>query len=512
MHLTLGQVLGAPVVGRAKPQVLHGSDLLDREVRWIHTSEIFEIASLLHGSEVLIISGLGLVGADDAALEAYVERLADRGVTALFFELGRTFDRVPPALVRAAQRTDLALVALHDVVPFVDITHAVHRLLVEREAEDAIWIEEVDRYLHGALLDGEGVQELLGRIQILSGGTVVLRDDADRLVASAQGPAPASEQVVRTETEIRVRGQRWGRLELRGPDTPYRRVLARRSAVALGLGLLYGQAWASASGDPRSRLLRDIAENRYISADELAARAAVVGFDIAGRQVVGVALSMEPHVALPAARAAVADIVGRRGLVAEVDGEILVAVAVATRSKEVLRRSLAGLVDDLRARPAARGGGRVTALAAGGFVSSLVALPASLSAAREARALIVHLGLDTKVLLSSDVAVHRLLGRLRDDPEMERFVSEQLGALLDHDAAHRTELVRTLEALVANGWSKTRTAGALGVRRQTIYRRIAAIEARIDGSLDDPESRVQVSLALKARLIRKAGLLSVRRA
>jgi purine catabolism regulator len=85
------------------------------------------------------------------------------------------------------------------------------------------------------------------------------------------------------------------------------------------------------------------------------------------------------------------------------------------------------------------------------------------------------------VLLAADVGVHRLLSRLVEDAELETFLDEQLGTLLEHDAQRGSDLVRTLEAYFDHGLSKTHTAAALGVRRQTLYARLARIESLLGG-------------------------------
>src|SRR5690606_22660892 len=125
-----------PVVRRARPEVVTGApDDLARPVRWVHTSEIYEISPLLKGGEVLLTTGLGLVGLSPSAVRSYVASLHGTGVAALFLELGRTFTQPPPVLVEAARTEGLTLVALHGVVPFIEITETVHPLLIGGEVD-----------------------------------------------------------------------------------------------------------------------------------------------------------------------------------------------------------------------------------------------------------------------------------------------------------------------------------------------------------------------------------------
>jgi purine catabolism regulator len=67
MSMSLREVLATDVLQETEPEVLAGHGALDREVRWVHSSEIYEIAPLLSGGELLLTTGLGLAPADAAA-------------------------------------------------------------------------------------------------------------------------------------------------------------------------------------------------------------------------------------------------------------------------------------------------------------------------------------------------------------------------------------------------------------------------------------------------------------
>ena len=102
MSATARELLELPVLRRARPEVLTGD--LDVAVRWVHTSEIFEIGSLLEGGELLLTTGLGLVREPPNRLAEYVKSLAERRVAGLVLELGRPFSLVPEVMVESARK------------------------------------------------------------------------------------------------------------------------------------------------------------------------------------------------------------------------------------------------------------------------------------------------------------------------------------------------------------------------------------------------------------------------
>ncbi|WP_410961936.1 PucR family transcriptional regulator ligand-binding domain-containing protein, partial [Salmonella sp. SAL4359] len=83
----LQQVLDHPVLQPARPVLLSGDAHLDHAVRWVHTADLYDIAPLLRGDEILLTNGVGLIGVDETGRRLYVRRLAESGVAGLLFEV-----------------------------------------------------------------------------------------------------------------------------------------------------------------------------------------------------------------------------------------------------------------------------------------------------------------------------------------------------------------------------------------------------------------------------------------
>jgi purine catabolism regulator len=92
-----------------------------------------------------------------------------------------------------------------------------------------------------------------------------------------------------------------------------------------------------------------------------------------------------------------------------------------------------------------------------------------------------------------------LLWRLRDHPDLAAFVDRAIGPLLAHDAAARPPLLPTLEMYLAHTGRKAETARELHLNRQTLYNRLARIAELLGTDLDDPQTVLALSLALRAR-------------
>src|SRR4051794_28533278 len=135
---TLAEVLELPAVRRGEPAVRAGSAHLDRPVRWVHVSEVSDIAHLLEGGELILTTGIALPEAP-AALTTYVDELAAVGVSGVAVELGRRYQRaLPGELVQAAERAGLPLLELRRETPFVAVTQAVHTLILDARMQELI--------------------------------------------------------------------------------------------------------------------------------------------------------------------------------------------------------------------------------------------------------------------------------------------------------------------------------------------------------------------------------------
>ena len=116
---------------RASPLVRAGEALIPSgTVRWVHSSEVLEIAPLLRGQELLLSGGDALLNLKPAAQHEYIRSLAARHVTALAIQTAGSGRSLSAELVEAAEEVGLPLIELRRVVPFVEIAEEVNRKVV----------------------------------------------------------------------------------------------------------------------------------------------------------------------------------------------------------------------------------------------------------------------------------------------------------------------------------------------------------------------------------------------
>jgi hypothetical protein len=98
-----------------------------------------------------------------------------------------------------------------------------------------------------------------------------------------------------------------------------------------------------------------------------------------------------------------------------------------------------------------------------------------------------------------ELGLLRILDTSEDGLRLKGYIDDWLGVLLEHDRRHRTDLVRTLAAYLDSGGNYDHTSAALVIHRSTLRYRLGRIRDVSGLDLNDPESRLNLHIAIRAR-------------
>ncbi|MFM9494906.1 PucR family transcriptional regulator [Streptomyces galilaeus] len=526
--ITVRRALELPGLRSGLPEILAGAERLDRTVRWVHAGEVPNIASLLKGGELLLTTGYGL-GTRPAEQRAFVRTLAERGIAALVIELGPRFDRLPVALVETARSTGLPLVQLHREVPFVAVTEEIHTEIVNGHYALLQQAEEVHRRCTRALLGGGGIPQVLGILADFSDNPVFLETtDGQLLYAAGSGPegadplqvweglrgphkdAPTDSVLVDVPGGGPGAGAVRARLALlpvRAPLAPVHRIAAERAAGILAVVLMQARQEEELAARGRGDFLTDLAEGR-IAAEDAPAQARVLGFKPGDSPLLPVVMrlgdTLSPGGGWAVLARAVAEELASVGVpvllgVRPVEGRVPLLLGLRSESERsaVADRVAAALRAGVERAGIQRPGAQppvVVVGVAGGWAAASAGLRHAAETATAAQGLSDRPWYDARRL-----DIDLLLWRLRDHPDLAAFVDRAIGPVRDHDHRSRPPLLPTLETYLAHAGRKAETARELHLNRQTLYNRLARIGELLGTDLDDPQTVLALSLALRAR-------------
>lgn len=108
------------------------------------------------------------------------------------------------------------------------------------------------------------------------------------------------------------------------------------------------------------------------------------------------------------------------------------------------------------------------------------------------------------VLAFEDLGIYRILSSVTNLTEVERFMREKLGALIDYDADHRSALVLTLARYFDCGCKYDETAERMTIHRSTLKYRLQRIRELTGYNLNDGSIRFDLHLATRIWLTLEA--------
>lgn len=480
----------APVTPAAAPAA---------EVSAVHVSELADPTGYLEGGELLLTTGLGFQ-LSAVWLTSYVERLARLGVAGLGLGLGPVHAAIPDALVTACERAGLPLLVVPEPTPFLTITRCYWSMIAESGKRELAEMLSTHRSLVAAAVGGSPVPSVLRRLAVAIDGWAAHLSPDGRLRAVW----PPSQRSAARELQSTVRG-----LHAVGAPSSLSVPLDGDDVVVQPIGSerLLGYL---AVGHPRP--LPQRAHQLTMTAVALLTLESVHAARLraAARDAEAVALDLlrsgQPAAARQAAafigaelpdsaRAAVLGGAPATGLLAGLDGisaagdQVVLAGPLdlpGVRSGPVcclLLPSDADCAPWLRAFAAAAPGARGVLGAPG----PLEQLPTSLRRAADALR-------DTAPGELTDLGGSGGLadaGSPLDTPQLRVWAQLRLAPLADD----RT-LADTLAAYLRTR-SEQAAARELNVHRHTVRNRLARAHALLGVSLDDPDIRAELWLALR---------------
>jgi purine catabolism regulator len=455
----------------------------DRQIRWVHSTELPDPTPWLSGGELILSTGLQLETAP--AQRAFVRRLAAHGCAGLGFGTGFGHSTLPRPLVSEAQKQELPLFEVPYSMPFIAITEKAFSELVSAEYAVLRRGAEIHQRLERLVLEERGLGELVAAVSAVVGWPVGVMDAGGRTLAEA-GRLPKNGDA-QIRLPVFTRGglsepHAWVVAAPQGEAGDFERLILQQAATVVALELMRQRAMRDTERRLAGDMLAEALTGR-LGADDLARR--LGPFGITSRAAVTIFRVEDPEGALAALDGA-ASAAGLGALVAVRDG-FACAVISGGDPFEFAAKARAELP-----------GEHVRAAA-----SRMAPLEAIHRSYQEARCALEATGMANgrapEVASYRDLGAFSLLLSLQDDEALRLFCDSVLGPLENGGGDYGEELVRSLEAFIEHNGQWESAARALFCHRHTLRYRVRKIEDLTGRDLGRAQDRIEFWLALRAR-------------
>ena len=511
-----------------KAQLAAGASGLSRKIRWSHILEVREFESLINGGELILTTGISMALDLETQL-AYIRKLNELGASALCIELSDPSRQIAPDVLELADKLGFPIIVFKEVIRFVDITHDLHTALINRHHK---MISELDR------LSGRFIELSLtsnGILKILQELHSYFRREA---IFITDRPAPyfypseakESEALLRARLDadggledtgryveiaarryasvpVRGPGQIWGRLFL-GMDEPLREdfyfLILDRASLAISQVLLRNRTVEERKQNLEDKVVRNLITDRHVDPDTIRS---VLPAHSRNMYYRAFSIRLEPNAPFPSQDLLEEELVHRALFIrslfqrhgffpAITSGENEMTVIAFFISEEQQSRSddrFRPLIRDFRNMPPQFENSRF------GISKTYQDLSDIRRAYRETEDVIQlqKEGIAESVFYEG-LGIHRLLLLLKRSGELETYVDDYLGTLIEHDARHECRLFETLVVYLECGGAKKEAAERLFIVRQTLYHRLGKLEGLLGPDFMEPANRLALEVAVQA--------------
>jgi purine catabolism regulator len=540
---TLRTVLRQP--GLDTVAVLTGDLGMDRQVRRVTllTDDVLPQADV--ADHVVLTTSVALAQAEADGRDL-VDELAAAGATGMAVQRSRSVP-VPEGAVSSARAHGLPLVAIDGHASLDAIVNAYISRVHGEQAQLLARADEVHRALLHVVLTGGDLDDLCVQLVGLLHGAAIVTTTDGRVVASAGAgdeldhalELPCFDRTGRFIVEhepIGVRGsadraprdQAWPRramVRIVAGTLDHGRLVAfstgralsaddvhllERAATVAALAVTKQQAVATVESKYRAEFVRDALAGRAGDADQCAAHAESLGWDLSRPMVVVVAeidaddeAAGVDHDEVRAvqdrfARAWIRAVRVRDPQAPCVGFSREVVAILPTGADPGGEATMRGVREIVKVVRGDGGGGRRSfSTGVSRPIRSVADLPTAYDEALKAVAVGRQMHGDGALVHFDGLGIFRLLALVPDSADLRRFVAESLGDLADDQSRDNADLRQTLTVLLDTNLNVAETARVLHFHYNTLRYRIAKLEKMLGPFTTDPQLRLTLAMALK---------------
>lgn len=547
--------------GMASAQLVAGRKGLSRPIEWVRVMETPETVQHLRQHELLLTTAYPIKDDPEAQTRLVVDLARSQGA-GLVVKLGRYLHELPDEMLAEADRLQLPLFVMPLEVPWNELMEPLLERIINAEHWRLKRSLEIHRRFTELVLDGKGVNEICRTLAELLDSAVSVEDASFHLLAhhgatrqdahrretiAQQGTPPRVLFDPQIQQMLREVGARRAPTRVRAfphvgmnreriitpilaahqvlgyisvlEHPPHNEELAlmacEQAALVIAMALTKEREVAEVEARVRGEYLDDLTQGTF--GDDAAAqrRARHLGYPLHGRHVLlivdiddfdsFIGTKELGEDAIQAVKREflrrVTNVVRRahpRALLGARSDSVLVLLPIGNDVEGVMPR-MQGIGIQIREAVSEWRPGFTVSV---GYSAPIDAPAEVATAHREVRGVMDTLARFRRwgqVVAVPDLGLTGLLAGVTDD-RLTEFARRHLGALVEHDRTRNGTLMETLRAYLETGEQQA-AARRLKVHPNTLRYRLDRIREVTNVELDDPETRLNLSVALRVHAL-----------
>ncbi|ATW27987.1 PucR family transcriptional regulator [Candidatus Formimonas warabiya] len=524
-NLTIGDILKTPHFKEAK--LLAGAGGVNRVVKWVHILEGREyVSESVNGMELILTTGVDFTGKDVAL--SFLEKLIHKNVSGLGIELISYITELPEEMIRMADQYNFPLIGFPKFIRYIEITRFLHTIIVSKTKNMFPYIEDFLDQIGPVLLSPHGLRDILMFSHRYLGVNVAYFPEhgnpqfvpeissldmnkicKQRLSSTRTANQEENYHFGRLMTKpVHALNNRWGELcffsfsrELSGLDEQILGKVAQMVAQEMMRELYIQEKGHQEENIWLEKWLNGkLAEGEvYKQLKALDTRSKISGYavclfefsamteDSRFLKELILAVSMVSRSAFEHHGFYFLNSVGDSRLTC-----ILLDKNMPRTWQSRVKQAVGRIKESIGSF--AQKSQIMTGI--GKPVNQPSELKESLVTAQEAVAVQKRFKIDEPVY--ELLHIYRVVSRLDQAINLTGYIADYLGPIIEHDAEHQGELIKTLKTFYSYNCSSQKTAKSLHITRQTLYFRLQKIKDILGDDFVSREKRLAIELAICA--------------
>ncbi len=512
-------------------QLVAGGEGLDRRVTWATRMRArLPAFESVRGGELALFA-LSQLRRLDETLPHLLTSLHKEGVAVIAIAAA-SLESLEKETLSLADQLHLPLILLPLTASLEEIEREVITFIVSFRGEIERKATEISHQLMQLSVQGAGLQGICEHLALTRNKWVIVQD-ADQEVRCQAAPPDSDTQALpllltdenllhkglrRITVPIQIRHEEVGYLSMIGNDTDFdylERLILGQVTPILALEFARERERSEVETRYTAEALMDVLQGNYQQADEILTRARLLGYDLLVPQIVAIfeIAQIEPEYPTSSFQAQwskrIREELQRIWPACWVSFEVRRVIALLPTNQSngddesEIEKTIFTRIDRVQSRlqQGKTGNGDLPTFTAGigRLAKDVQQIPQSYREAQQALEIGRRLFGEGDIHYFTRLGIYRLLFYLYGHEELSDFYQETLGFLLESDRHSNSALIETLESFFHCNGNLSETARTMHLHRNSLLYRLGRIEELLGRSLEDPELRLSLQIALKIR-------------